>query len=335
MSISSFLVSSHLSKLARPFAPFWGHILMMHRIVVADGSPRLPENQLYEITPEILRDTILFFRERNYLFISLDEMLDRLTRGYSAERFVCFTLDDGYTDTLTTAYPILKEENIPFCVYVTTDFPDRKASMWWNMLEDSLLSHNQVDFSLDGKTHHIQCASLTEKRAAFLTICQLVSKSTNGISPAWKAVFAPLGLNREDWINRLAMSWDQIIQLGRDPLVTIGAHTRTHPPLAELTEDESQAEIRDSCEIIQEKTGFAVNHFAYPYGSPSAVSSREARLAASVGLKSAVTTNHGNIYRYHGQKRMWLPRINVSPTNTRQIFTLAADGAILQSLTRT
>jgi peptidoglycan/xylan/chitin deacetylase (PgdA/CDA1 family) len=330
----SFLYSSGFSRLARPFTPFLGHILMIHRVVEPDGKPRLPENQLYEITPAILKNTIRFFRDRNYVFKSLDAMVDDIQAGEKSEKFVCVTFDDGYTDTCTTAYNILKEEGIPFCVYITTDFPDRKAAFWWNMLEESLLAGDEMRFSLDGKEHRIPCAAFQEKRDAFQSICRLVLNSENGISAAWKAVFEPLRLDRTAWVDRLAMSWDLINRLGRDPLVTIGAHTCTHPSLAGLTEEEALHEICDSRAIIREKTGLKVEHFAYPYGSTLDVTQREARLAASLGFKTAVTTNRGNVYRYHRKRLMLLPRINVSPIRTMEELTLAADGCIPQIFLR-
>lgn len=332
--ISSFLYRKNLSPYARPFAPYLGSILMFHRVVTPDGNPRLPENQQYEVTPSILRETINFFRERQFVFVSLDDMQDRLSSNHGKERFVCLTFDDGYTDTLTTAYPILKEENIPFCVYITTDFPDRKAAFWWNMLEDALFLHERLEFSLDGKAYTIPCASLFEKSEAFSAVCQLVLKSQCGISPAWKAIFEPLGINRFEYVEKMAMSWEQIELLGQDPLVTIGAHTCSHPSLAGLDDDEARSEMADSLRIIRERTGLNVDHFSYPYGSPVDVTDREVRLAEELGLKSAVTTETGNLYAYHKKRMMRLPRIHVPAINTHQTLTLASDGCIAQTFFR-
>jgi len=77
-----------------------------------------------------------------------------------------------------------------------------------------------------------------------------------------------------------------------------------------------------------------VDHFAYPYGSRLEVSDREARLAASLGFKSAMTTETGNIYAYHRSKKMMLPRINVNGSDHLRTLTLAADGCIPQTFSR-
>ena len=46
--------------------------------------------------------------------------------------FVCITFDDGYLDTCTLAYPVLKERQIPFCVYMTSEFYQGKKKPHWN-----------------------------------------------------------------------------------------------------------------------------------------------------------------------------------------------------------
>ncbi len=334
MKLESFIYKNNLSHIARPFAPFLGSILMFHRVVEPDENPRLPENQLYEVTPVILRETISFYRDLRYNFVSLDEMVERIAANDRNERFICLTFDDGYTDTYTTAYPILKEANIPFCVYITTDFPDRKAAFWWNMLEDSLLSRDRIEFNLDGKAYSINCESFMEKGEAFSAVCQLVLKSKCGISAAWKAIFEPLGISRAEYADKMAMTWEQITLLGQDPLVTIGAHTCSHPSLAGLVEEEARSEMADSRRIIQERTGLNVIHFSYPYGSSMDVTDRETRLAAELGFKTAVTTEIGNVYAYHRKKMMRLPRIHIPAIDTRQTLTLASDGCIPQTFMR-
>lgn len=38
-----------------------------------------------------------------------------------------FTMDDGYKDNYTNALPIFKKYNVPYTIFVTTNFPDRQA----------------------------------------------------------------------------------------------------------------------------------------------------------------------------------------------------------------
>ena len=50
----------------------------------------------------------------------------------------------------------------------------------------------------------------------------------------------------------------------------IGAHTLSHPALAELSPDHAHAEIFDSKKILEDRFGVPVRHFCYPYGSYNA-----------------------------------------------------------------
>jgi peptidoglycan/xylan/chitin deacetylase (PgdA/CDA1 family) len=57
---------------------------------------------------------------------------------------------------------------------------------------------------------------------------------------------------------------DQLRELA--PLVTIGAHTRTHPALTSLSLESAKEEIAGSRADLEEALGVPVTFFAYPYG---------------------------------------------------------------------
>lgn len=108
--------------------PLLGRILMLHRVVVhrSDG-----ENRELEITPEFLKRTIETYRQQGHRFVSIDEACEIIGRGRTDQPFVCLTFDDGYQDNYDIAYPILKQTNVPFAIYVTTGFIDNRLPMWW------------------------------------------------------------------------------------------------------------------------------------------------------------------------------------------------------------
>jgi peptidoglycan/xylan/chitin deacetylase (PgdA/CDA1 family) len=57
--------------------------------------------------------------------------------------------------------------------------------------------------------------------------------------------------------------------------ITIGAHTRTHPILSLLSEEEARREIQESKVEIERALGRAVWAFAYPFGNPATIGERE------------------------------------------------------------
>ena len=62
------------------------------------------------------------------------------------------------------------------------------------------------------------------------------------------------------------MSWEQIKDLSKDPLCTIGSHTVSHPKLSTLTKEDARKEILDSKQRLEEMLGTPINHFSYPHG---------------------------------------------------------------------
>jgi peptidoglycan/xylan/chitin deacetylase (PgdA/CDA1 family) len=85
------------------------------------------------------------------------------------------------------------------------------------------------------------------------------------------------------------MGWEQI-----DDLVNrgfqIGSHTRTHPSLSQIDENQLDAEIRGSCFDLLERFDLQQVPFAYPYGKSQHISERAASLARQVGYSCGLTT---------------------------------------------
>ena len=102
--------------------PKVGEIWMLHRVV--EHRSDKPSQRVLEVSPEWLEQRILEYKKKGYTFVSIDALPKQ---GH----WVCITLDDGYRDNYTLAYPIFKRLGVPFTVYVTTGFIDNKMPMWW------------------------------------------------------------------------------------------------------------------------------------------------------------------------------------------------------------
>jgi len=93
------------------------------------------------------------------------------------------------------------------------------------------------------------------------------------------------------------MTWDQVRQLDRSGLMTIGGHTLDHSNLAALSPDEQRHEIADSKAGIEQQIGHSIRHFAYPYGNYNATT---IGLVQQAGYITAVTVEPGD-YQTPGQ----------------------------------
>lgn len=84
------------------------------------------------------------------------------------------------------------------------------------------------------------------------------------------------------------LSKKQLLELAKDPLCTIGAHTMNHKKLR--YESDSYSDIRDSKLYLEKLTGKNIDHLAYPFGRVTSVSKRVIKEAREAGFKSAVST---------------------------------------------
>ncbi len=160
-SLVDYLSRFHI---AQSFFKGKGLILMLHR--VAPFEDKLTPNENMKVTPTFLEQFIVDSLQSGYVFISLDELHYGLLHQSLPEYFICITLDDGYKDNLTYAYPIFAKYNIPFCIYICTSFPQSTHSMWWFGLEDYLLSTDYMEFQHIG----YDLSSKESKEMMFLTL---------------------------------------------------------------------------------------------------------------------------------------------------------------------
>lgn len=62
------------------------------------------------------------------------------------------------------------------------------------------------------------------------------------------------------------MTWAAVAEAASTGLVTFGSHTHTHAVMDKLSLEQVDEELRISCEMIEDRIGGPVEHFAYPKG---------------------------------------------------------------------
>jgi peptidoglycan/xylan/chitin deacetylase (PgdA/CDA1 family) len=103
------------------------------------------------------------------------------------------------------------------------------------------------------------------------------------------------------------LSWKQLHLLAAAPLITIAAHTRTHPDLPALSPQQSWAELAGSKTDLETRLGITVRHLAYPAGHYTTTTLIQ---AAQIGFVTAVTTEPGMDERL--DRLLTLPRVRVN-----------------------
>lgn len=281
-------------------------IFALHHVRPAMPMAFAPNRHL-EVKPEFLDRTIRLVMDRGYDVISLDDARARLAESDLARPFVCFTFDDGYRDVLQNAYPVFKRYQRPFAVYIASDFGDGHGNLWWRALENLVRNVDALELKIDGTLQHFACKRPAGKMRAYVAIHRWLRRQSEYDA---REIVADLCQRHEIDVSglcgELAMSWAEVRELARDPLVTVGAHTRRHVPLGLLSYAEARAEIGESCARVERETGRPCRHFSFPDG---AVGPRDFQLAREAGLSTAVTSNSGLLKPHHVSAMDALPRI--------------------------
>ena len=307
------LYFSGAHRMLQPILGGVGAILTLHNVRPARPGQFQP-NRLLEVTPKFFEGVIQRLHRSGADFVSMDEVYRRLKEREFPRRFVSITFDDGYRDTHEFAYPILKKYDVPFTVYVATSFADRVGELWWLALEVVVAQNELVELRIDGRDRRFECRNVKEKRTAFGQIYGWLRqiKTEDELRHIMRDLTTRHRVDMAAFCRDLCMDWKELAVFAADPLVTIGAHTVSHPILTKLDEKAVRSELKNSRAVIETVLGARPRHLAYPVGDRSAAGPREFKIAAELGFKTAVTTRPGVIFHQHVEHLTALPRVSLN-----------------------
>ena len=265
---------------------------MFHQVEDDPPPERVGWGHELETSSSFLEQMVITLRKRGYTFLSIDEVKDVLSRAdRHAPKFVVVTFDDGYAHVHDKAFPLLTSMSVPFTVYLTTGYPDHTIVHYWYLLEEALLGGARLSFEHERERYTFAPHDSASRERAFASV---------------DALFASMGIaaQRElasrifddamvaDRVEKISLSWAEVQEMAAHPLVTIGAHTVSHPNLRQLSRDAALHEMVESKRRIEARIGHPVRHFAYPFGAWVHANVREFELARESGFETATTTSY-------------------------------------------
>jgi peptidoglycan/xylan/chitin deacetylase (PgdA/CDA1 family) len=267
-------------------------------------------------TPAVFRQQMQFLASQ-YRVVSMEEVLNAVEkRAALPKRAVLITFDDGYCDFIDFAWPILKKLRLPATVFVPTGYPSRpERGFWWDRLYQAFAQAPQDKLTntpigiLPMRTPALRLQSLKqmqnhikslEHRRAMVLVDDLCDE-----------------LKAKKIVQKSVMDWDELRKVARDG-VTLGAHTRTHPIMTRLSEQEIREEILASRADLAHEIGYALPIFCYPSGGHS---EKVIYILKKEKFKLAVTTLDGqNDLQKTNPFR--LRRTNITRKTTLPVFRL-------------
>ena len=257
--------------------------------------------------------------------ISLPALMTGLQTNSLPERAVILTFDDGYADILYQAKPLLERFQIPATIFVVTGFMGRQ--FWWDQLERYLLSSvtlpNKLSLSINGDIfewtledatdHKLNNSEANPRRLLLTSLYQRLlplpsdeRQKVMGNLRLWAGEKEAPNGNQACRV----MTPAELIELNAAELVSIGAHTVTHPVLSKLPIMVQRSEIQQSKVYLEELLRQPVTYFSYPNGSSSTETRRivqEAGFGAACASFNDITWAGSN---YFHLPRFWVQDVD-------------------------
>jgi peptidoglycan/xylan/chitin deacetylase (PgdA/CDA1 family) len=262
--------------------------------------------------------------------ISLQDLINAKSDRELPPRPVCITFDDGYADNLHAAKPALESYRVPGTVFITPGYIGVPENLWWDELAKLILDppsrQEKLSLSLHGSDYSYAFPPADGEPGGPDPHANWRAWE-NAPGPRQAAYFAIYGLlveltdsEREGALEQLrrgatpytgrrqhrCLTEDELRELAGGDLVEIGAHTLTHPVLANLAPDQQQHEIGGSKRRLEALTGKKISSFAYPYGKKSHYTRQTVTTVEANGFSCACSNFGGLVTR--SSNRFTLPR---------------------------
>lgn len=184
--------------------------------------------------PDSLEKVILWCKKKGYEFVHIDEITD-YAKGEPSKhkKMVHFSFDDGWL-TNKALIPIIEKHNVPITIFVPVE-PLESGNFWWNYAYAKHKSNEKVE---EFKTYN------EEK----------FNSEVNKIKQEIK-------------LDREAVTFDELKEMSKHPLINIQSHTYNHPILTNVNNKQLDFELSESKKFLSTLLNKNIDTFSYPNGS--------------------------------------------------------------------
>ena len=278
-------------------------ILYYHGVVDDQDINKLdgPNKHLF-ISKSHFISQMSFLKKNNIDVISMDDLysLDFKPTKFS----VVLSFDDGYKDNLNVVYPILKEKNYPFIIYLVPKLLKEEPWVWWLELWSLLKEKDVIIF--ENKKKEIN--TLKSKIEIFIKI--KAKMKCLKIEDQKKMISELFNTDKRKNMSNYFLNKPEIFSLIKDNIVSIGSHTHDHLSLKKFDKQTVFEQIKKSKEYLENTFNRPIKHFSYPYGQSEDIAFHEHKILSSLGFQTGVTTLD---YSFKKFNQYYLNRCSIGP----------------------
>jgi peptidoglycan/xylan/chitin deacetylase (PgdA/CDA1 family) len=259
-------------------------VLLYHRVLSAPDRLRPSEPTADEF------EARMRWVAANFNVLPLVAAVQALRVDRLPKRALCITFDDGYADNYDIALPILRSLGLPATFFIATGYLDG-GCMFNDVVIEAVRSAAPPVLDLHDMQLGRHSVSSDAERCRAI---DAVLKRLKYAPPVRRSGLATeIAARCRSGKPALVMTSAQVRALHLAGM-TVGAHTVSHPMLAEIPLEEARDEIMGGRARLEEITGRPVSLFAYPNGKPHRDYRREhVELVRELGFEAAVTTAWG------------------------------------------
>jgi peptidoglycan/xylan/chitin deacetylase (PgdA/CDA1 family) len=260
-------------------------VFLFHK-VPQELNPLVPGETTFSIFENSLR-----FISENFQIIPLDDAVKCLSERRLTERTACITFDDGYSDWMLGAVPLLEQMNLHATFFITTG--QYSGLPMWNERILNAIRSAEIDqvFLLDSGLPPLPTATVEQKIATISCLEQHFKYQSLAFRNEMLEQLESITGANPGVLS--SMSVEQLRRLESRGF-GIGAHTVNHPILRFCDSESTVFELGSAKETLEGIVGRRITAFAYPNGRPHVdFSSDTIRLVKSAGYEYAMTTDWG------------------------------------------
>jgi len=252
-------------------------------------------------------ESLILYLKSAYRIVPLSEFEDE--KNYRKPASLCsITFDDGDLTFYNTAFPILKKHNIPVAIFVSPQSIVKHENFWFQEIAGYDTAKMAEIVSRETKIPY-------ETAKKFGLHAVLKSFPIDKIHHFIKTYQEETQTPPKEFRN---MDLEKILEMQHSELVTIGAHTLTHPILANETAEKAEVEIVNSIKDLEKLINQEVRYFAYPNGTFGFdFGVREMEILKNAGVKIALSTEPDFVNKK--SDKMAFPRKGITLGSIRHI----------------
>ena len=289
-SATEVLIGNRLAIRAARITRAGADVILAYHNVISTGAPS-GDRSLHLPLARFVEQ--VEWLQSHFGIVPLDELLlDGGDRSRAA-----ITFDDAYRGAVRLGLPELAARGIPATIFVCSGWEGGELP-WWDALADP-------DSGLSPAVRRTALEEYAGRTACVMAWARGMGMRSLELSDEYR-IAAPAE------VNACATRGD----------FKIGMHSRTHPDLTRLSNDDLREEVEACRSEISRKSTAAIEWFAYPYGSTDV---RVRSAVERAGYRAAVRIDGGGTSRRGSVDRFDLPRLNVpSGISTRGFRILVA-----------